>query len=38
MQRKPQLEDENNNLSEIANDSIQSLKSLDDNKNKKKKY
>ena len=36
MQRKPQLEDENNNLSEIANDSIQSLKSLDDNKNKKK--
>jgi hypothetical protein len=35
MQRKPQLEDENNNLSEIANDSIQSLKSLDDEKFKK---
>ena len=36
MQRKPQLEDENNNLSELANDSIQSIKSLDDEKFKKR--
>ena len=36
MQRKPQLEDENNNLSEIANDSIPSIRSLDDDKYKKR--
>ena len=35
MQRKPQLEEENNNLSELANDSIQSIKSSDFGKNKK---
>ena len=38
MQRKPQLEDENNNLSEIANDSINSIKSFDDGKYKKINY
>ena len=36
MQRKPQLEEENNNLSELANDSIPSIKSLDDDKYKKR--
>ena len=36
MQRKPQLEDENNNLSELANDSINSIKSLDNGKYKKR--